>query len=245
MDGRFKAGQVNVTSGYEEADAQGIYAGINAVRKLAQKDPITFGRDQAYIGVMVDDLLTKEITEPYRMFTSRAEYRLTLRTDNADRRLTPLGREIGLVDDERWNRYSDKIENIELIEKYLKNTRTNGTSLWKQLKQPENPLSKNLCNDDFIKSINPRKDVLDSILIDAKYQGYLEKQNRMIEKFQSLEKLKLPENLDYNTIPHLRAEAKERLTAVRPFTIGQAGRIGGITPADLTVIQIHLKKRRA
>lgn len=245
ISGLFMAGQVNGTSGYEEAGAQGLIAGINAVHKLLKKDPFTLGRDEAYIGVMIDDLLTKEITEPYRMFTSRAEYRLTLRADNADRRLTPMAKELGLVSDERWQRFSKKLNDIDRIETYLQSTRVKGQSLFQQLKQPQNPLAQNLKNDPLVKDISPTKDALESVIIDAKYQGYLQKQEKMIEKFRNLENLKLPENLDYKTIPHLRAEAKERLAEVRPFTIGQAGRIGGITPADLTVIQIHLQKRRA
>lgn len=225
-------------------------AGINAARKMQGAEPIVLGRDQAYIAVMIDDLLTRGLgvepmgiaDEPYRMFTSRAEYRLSLRADNADRRLTQIGRSVGVVDEARWAKYEKKLCDIEKLKNYLTRTRTAGRSLWEQLRRPKNTLAETMSDNADVKRMSFDKTVLEAVVIDAKYEGYLAKQERLVAGLKALDRKGIPADLDYDNICHLRVEAKEKLSVFRPETLGQASRISGITPADITVVQIHLKK---
>lgn len=261
ISGFYSAGQSNGSSGYEEAAAQGIIAGINAAMKILGKEPVILDRSQAYIGVLIDDLITKGTNEPYRMMTSRAEYRLLLRQDNADLRLTGIGYKIGLIDNERYNKLIEKEKLIEseieriksvnigaredvqrLLEENGSTLLQSGVTMAELIKRPELSYEKLKLIDTDRPELP--EDVTEQVNIAVKYEGYIERQLRQVEQFKKLEDKKIPDNINYDEVYSLRIEALQKLKEFRPASVGQASRISGVSPADISVYLYILKKIR-
>lgn len=258
VSGLFSGGQFNGSSGYEEAAAQGLVAGINAARKILGKEQIVIDRSKGYIGVLIDDLVTKENREPYRMMTSRSEYRLLLRQDNADQRLTPIGYEVGLISQERYDKLQEKIRLIEAEKERLEHTMVGASSdIQEVLRQYDSAELKTAASlaeilrrpemkYEYLEPIDSNRtalpqEVIEQVEIDIKYDGYIKRQLKQVEQFRKLESKKIPEDLDYDQIPSLRIEAVQKLKLCKPISIGQASRISGVSPADISVLLVYLE----